>query len=325
MKNLDFGRCALGICAAAAMLAGCGGSQPPVGSTGAMPQTSALATHADRGTSWMAPEAKNEDLLYVAGGGSPRGWVRVYSYPQSKLVGKITGLDLPYGECVDRTGDVWVITNFLDTATEYAHGGTTPIATLSVPGSNAYACAVDPTTGNLAVTNTSGVSIFPDAQGTPTTYTDWGQAYFCTYDDDGNLFALTGDELTELPRGSSSFIIMDFSKNETALRNVQWKGRYLVVGGAPVSGKHGSPEPVYQVSVSGSEATVVKTLQLVVSRERSDNAEFWVQGRTIVQPVDSGKQIAIWAYPAGGNPLKLIASKGAEKFDTLGVAVSPAK
>jgi hypothetical protein len=31
MKSLDFGRCALGICAAAAMLAGCGGSQPPIG------------------------------------------------------------------------------------------------------------------------------------------------------------------------------------------------------------------------------------------------------------------------------------------------------
>ena len=38
MKNLDFGRCALCICAAAAMLAACGGSQPPIGAPGAVPQ-----------------------------------------------------------------------------------------------------------------------------------------------------------------------------------------------------------------------------------------------------------------------------------------------
>jgi hypothetical protein len=32
------------------MLAGCGGSQPPIGVPGATTQTSALAAHADRGT-----------------------------------------------------------------------------------------------------------------------------------------------------------------------------------------------------------------------------------------------------------------------------------
>jgi uncharacterized repeat protein (TIGR03803 family) len=40
----DFGRHALGIYAAAVLLAGCGGSQPPVGAPGAMPQTSGTAT-----------------------------------------------------------------------------------------------------------------------------------------------------------------------------------------------------------------------------------------------------------------------------------------
>jgi hypothetical protein len=55
MKSLDFSRCALSICAAAAMLAGCGGSQPPIGAPGAMAQTSAIATHAERGKSWMVP------------------------------------------------------------------------------------------------------------------------------------------------------------------------------------------------------------------------------------------------------------------------------
>ena len=42
--SLDFGRVALTMGVAAAMLPGCGGSQPPVGAPGAMPQTRAIAT-----------------------------------------------------------------------------------------------------------------------------------------------------------------------------------------------------------------------------------------------------------------------------------------
>jgi hypothetical protein len=43
MKSLEFGRCALSIGVVAAMLAGCGGSQPPIGAPGAMPQSRARA------------------------------------------------------------------------------------------------------------------------------------------------------------------------------------------------------------------------------------------------------------------------------------------
>jgi hypothetical protein len=52
MSGLDFGRFALAIGVAAALLAGCGGLQPPVGASGAMPQGHAIATH-DRGGSWI--------------------------------------------------------------------------------------------------------------------------------------------------------------------------------------------------------------------------------------------------------------------------------
>ncbi|MGC1333809.1 MAG: hypothetical protein WA812_00340 [Candidatus Cybelea sp.] len=46
MTILSFGRYALsGV--AVAMLAGCGGSQPPIGAPGATPQTSALAAGAN--------------------------------------------------------------------------------------------------------------------------------------------------------------------------------------------------------------------------------------------------------------------------------------
>jgi hypothetical protein len=90
MKSLDFGRCALTGCVAAAMLAGCGAlrqaqddMQPPIGAPGEVRQTSAFATHADRGTSWMLPEAAHDDLLYTANANADT--VSVYSYSEIML------------------------------------------------------------------------------------------------------------------------------------------------------------------------------------------------------------------------------------------------
>lgn len=324
MNKTILTRCAFG--AAAVLAGGCSGSQSPAGALGAPPQATVLARPADAGKSWMLPEAKREALLYVGGGWTKHGYLHAYTYPQGKLVGKITGLVAPMGACADSAGNIWVVTNQPPEAIEYAHGGTTPISTLSVPA-NAYAfgCAVDPTTGNLAVTSNSGISIFPDGQGTPTTYTDWAEPIYCSYDNKGNLFVNTSDELTELPLGSSSFIIMNFSKNQTALRNVQWDGKYLVVGGAAQPGKRGTPEPVYEVSVSGSEGTVIKTIDLSVHHEKPDSAEFWIEGSAIAQPVDRGAKVALWAYPAGGMPTMLITNFGPQKYDTLAVTVSRAR
>jgi hypothetical protein len=57
-KSLGIGRYALSSWVAAAMLAGCGGSRPPIGAPGTMPQSRAIATQAKHGGSWMLPEAK---------------------------------------------------------------------------------------------------------------------------------------------------------------------------------------------------------------------------------------------------------------------------
>jgi hypothetical protein len=46
MRASDLSRYALAMGAAAALLAACGGSQPPIGAPGAIAQTSTLATHA---------------------------------------------------------------------------------------------------------------------------------------------------------------------------------------------------------------------------------------------------------------------------------------
>ena len=51
--------------------------------------------------SWMLPEAKSEDLLYVANVYT----ITVYSYPKGKLVGTLKDFYKPYGECVDKIGE----------------------------------------------------------------------------------------------------------------------------------------------------------------------------------------------------------------------------
>src|ERR1700734_3789453 len=104
MRSLDLNRFVLSVSLASAMLTGCGGSQPPIGAPGAMPQTSALATHAARGKSWMLPEAKSQDLLYVVRNSANE--VSVYTYPKGKSVGTLSDIPGALGICSDTNGDV---------------------------------------------------------------------------------------------------------------------------------------------------------------------------------------------------------------------------
>lgn len=65
-------------CAVLAFAAGCGGSQPPIGAPGEIPQTRVNALHSDQTRSWMLPEALQDDLLYAANANA--NTVTGYSY-----------------------------------------------------------------------------------------------------------------------------------------------------------------------------------------------------------------------------------------------------
>lgn len=213
-KISKFGHYAFGAWVAIAILAGCGGSQTqfnPSGATrsvaqpGVNPQSllspmlqrdGAMAAHPDHSRSWMAPEAKRDNLLYISDVGTDD--VDVYAYPKGVFLGTLTGFSGPEGECVDKTGDVFIANYAASSILEYAHGGTSPIATLNDPGYLPGGCSIDPTTGNLAVTNylTTGagqgnVAIYKDAKGTPKAYHADPlilEMFFCGYDKAGNLF-----------------------------------------------------------------------------------------------------------------------------------------
>ncbi len=152
------------ICVAFALIAmaamtGCGGLQQAqvnnvVPAAPSEQRTALGAPNPERAKSWMLPEAKSEDLLYIANVYT----ITVYSYPKGKLVGTFKDFYKPYGECVDKNGDVYITDSTFAKIYEYAHGGTKPIHTLKDPGYEPYGCAVDPTTGNLAVANYSDAS-----------------------------------------------------------------------------------------------------------------------------------------------------------------------
>jgi hypothetical protein len=83
----------------------------------------------------MLPEARGNDLLYLAGNDNET--IFVYTYPAGKPVGALTGIAGPQYECVDKKGNVFITSSsrYSDGGVyEYAHGGTHPINFLPLPG-----------------------------------------------------------------------------------------------------------------------------------------------------------------------------------------------
>jgi hypothetical protein len=305
---------------AAALLAGCGGSQPPIGAPGAMPQSatlqslnaqrSALVAQRNDGESWMAPDAVSQDLLYV----SDVRTVTVYSYPQGKLQGTLRHFYIATGMCVDKNDNVFIVDDGYYKIFEYAHGGTKRLATLQSPTKDPVGCSIDPTTGNLAVASlgfgsAATIAIYKNARGKPTTYQDSAiyQMYFCGYDDKGNLFvdgiSAPGSgnfALAELPKGTSTFTNIAVSQYIAYPGGVQWDGKHVAVGdqNTPV---------IYQFAISGSNGTKVGTTPLGSGAQYVK--QFWIQSQTVVAPnVTSGSasNVLLFKYPAGGSATKRI-------------------
>ena len=105
-------RHALTRCIAAAMLAGCGGSQPVTGAPGAMPQQRSL----------VLPSLHRRDLLYVSADLA----TNVYTYPHGKLVSSLGGSTGVI--CSNAAGDVFLSQVNVDVIDEFRHGRSTPIA-----------------------------------------------------------------------------------------------------------------------------------------------------------------------------------------------------
>jgi hypothetical protein len=261
----------------------------------------------------MAADVASQDLLYITG----IDRVNVFSYPGGKPKGVLTGFDSPVGDCVDKTGNIFVTNQIPPRIYEFAHGGSKRIAVLDVVKTevNPVGCAIDPVTGNLAVTGfSSGAEVFKKARGKPVFYSDKGfyDMEFCAYDDKGNLFVngnvtMKRSALVELVKGDTKFtnIALDIPTNHTG--GVQWTGKRLAVGGFyPVK----SSNPViYRYLINGQQGT--KTGMTPLGRPGYTTLQFLIDGSTVLVPnwAQSGSHpysVLFYNFPKGGVPLKQI-------------------
>ena len=289
----------------------------------------------------MRSQSQSANLLYLSS--SSTGNVYVFTYPGGQLVGTLTGLDWSaQGECVDSSGDVFITTSSAsgkkNLIYEYAHGGTDPIATLNNP-TYAYGCAVDPTTGNLAVSGADTVAIYKNATGTPKTYSSTDlEFFFCGYDDAGNLYltAANGDpsqvELIRLANGSSTFQPISLKAtlyNDSLLvPSVQWDGKQMTVSSVR---DYKDPLTIYRLRILGTTATVAGTTHLKV-KHNSHAGQSWIQGKTVIgiETLDNVRtekyrdysNASLWAFPKGGEPHQSITR--IEQGDLFGVTISAA-
>ncbi len=327
MRISDAGGYVLGCFVALALLAGCGGSPSAVDGTSVALSTIARAADSHGAKSWMQPQTSSGSLLYITSGNEG---VYVVSYPQGKLVGTLTGIDFPTGVCSDQHGNVFISAYYTEDVIEYAHGGTSPIAKLEDFGYYPFECAVDPTTGNLAVANgnsmqgTGGnVAIYSGAAGKPTFYTTLGVVdLWCAYDSAGDLFVggfqgVYGYELAEMAAGSSSFTTINLSISSASANGegMHWDGRYLAI-------VNPTAKVVYRVQISGSTGRVAGTVPFTgLIGELGD--DFVIDGSQIVMPFapkQDVSRVGLWKYPKGGKVGKEYRNDGIEFFS---IALSP--
>lgn len=320
----------LSSCVATVAIAGCSGvNSQSVVPAHAVAQSRPLASDAEK--SWMLPEAKNEDLLYVSSEylfDTAVGYhVLVLSYASGKLVGTLKGFTGSGGECVDKQGNVF-ITDWRKggaSIVEFAHGGRTPIATLKDPPSH-VACSVDRVTGNLAVANgASNVAIFTRARGVPTLYTDpsFKDYLFCAYDDKGNLFVdgLGNDGsnavFAELPKGAHSFTDITLKYAIGTPGQLRAAHGELAIAG-------GSGAAIYRFTISGGSGTLVGTTQLNQPYGASIRS-FWIQNYDVAVAyccATSGPGVKLFAYPSGGKSKRAYQSGGIPYGTAISLAPS---
>ena len=168
----------------------------------------------------------------------------IYKYARDYYLGKLTGLQNAKGLCMDAAGDVYA-TNFSDADIfEFIVGQSAP-RLINASGPNPVDCAVDPSSGNLAVANeygktaysAGGVAIYQHAKGTPRIYEYPGFLYFtsCAYDTLGNLLVsgtTTAGEpaFAYLAAGGKKLesLTLPIDSGWLGPSYVRWDGRYFV-------------------------------------------------------------------------------------------------
>ncbi|HZY96578.1 MAG TPA: hypothetical protein VFE35_05710 [Candidatus Cybelea sp.] len=334
MKVLQrLGWSALALGGSLAVLAGCTAAQAPF-----EPPMRATAPSAAR-------PVKNTfgPLVYVASstgcalirGSICRAMVSIYTYPTGEYQGKWvddTGSAArsgTAGECADNVGNVYVTysSGASGKIFEFAHGGTSPIATLSDPTGDPSACSVDPMTGNLAVVNkTSGsgtLLIYRGGSGTPAVYVAAHSAFSNVgYDNAGNAFVDGTVGLAELPEGGSSFRKIALDRQIESFGSVQWDGQHMTVADFHA-------HIIYRFAIIGTNGREIGSTLLATGLAGERLTQTWIEGNAVVaanlEPrgclATCPGSVNAWSYPNGGLAFRNIGGVG-DFANPNGVAIS---
>lgn len=281
-------------------MAGCTGGSLPDGTSAA-----GGVVHRDTATAY--------NLLYVPDVYAYGTFVFTYRPSLIRLQAFLSVPAYPVGECVDAQQSVYIAGDF-HLLFEYAHGGTSPIAVLSDQAGDIEGCAVDPTTGQLAVisfghtSSTTRLAVYKSIHAKPRFYsTSFRVMAQASYDDRGDLF-IDGNTnsqsflLQELPNGASSLETISLNESFSVPGGLQWDGKYLDVGDS-------SSKDVDQFDISGTRGTEVGSIALKGSQEVQ---QFFIFNRTLINPTyaetfEGPGYVEMYHYPAGGKPFHTIA------------------
>jgi hypothetical protein len=274
--------------------------------------------------SWISPQASSEDLLYISDPGEGGIEIRSYTPPKYRLLGLIS-LSSPDGYpslCVNKAQEIFATNGA--TVFQYKRGATSPFRILGGLRGPTYGCAVDPTSGTLAVTNGFGspwiaeVTFFKKGRGRqtsiqlPSTYSGAGR---CAYDGNGNLFveshvpgSIPRFALLELPKNKKQFV--EITLNETFSEfgsggGILWDGSYLDIADF-------EQNVIYQFAIAGKKGTAINT---IVPQRSYNMQSFFVEGSTLIVPAfstpephspDGPALVNFYNYPAGGKKTGVI-------------------
>jgi hypothetical protein len=260
-------------------------------------------------------------LLYVSNGDE----VLVYDFATGKQVGSLSGFDNPYGQCVDKKGDVFLTSSSgsVGTVTEYAHGGDSPIMTFQTDG-HPIGCSINPLNGDLAINNGipgggSDIEIWSHASGhDPKRYVNESDCYEMWppgYDNRGDLYIETNspNTLCVLRFKSALITTVTIDHNIGAPSGAMWDGRYLAVADQQYAPPYDTA--IYQARATRGKLHVV-SITTFSARCNVASSQFFIVGKRNTPGNTSQGNIVVgsnyacyyhtpeeyWHYPAGGRP-----------------------
>jgi hypothetical protein len=259
--------------------------------------------------------------------------VQVFSYPVGAYMGELSappeGFSEPQGMCSDKNGNVFVANTENSKVDEYAGNGTFMQA-LSDPGEYPSGCAVDPSSGTLAVSNiistsdnAGGISLYKNASGKPQQLTDPNmfEVFFIAYYGSTGKLYYSGFNNSFFPEISSyvkgnfkPFILEGYTLGFAGAVAWAYKTKSLLIGDQDAP----NGPAFLQVRANGK---VIGTTRLSCSSGYCDVVQVTVNGKYLIAPDSESLDAGVFPYPAGGDALVTVTGFG----QPIGSAVSSVK